>query len=402
MSNTYIIDGIRTPVGKFGGSLAPVRTDDLAAHVIKHLIERHPEIPQEAYDDVIMGCANQAGEDNRNVARMALLLAGLPWSVPGETVNRLCASGMSAAIHAHRAISTGDGDLFIAGGVEHMTRGPWVISKSSRPFGNDAEMHDSSFGWRFVNPKMKERYGTHAMGETAENLADLYKISREDQDRFAYNSQMKAAEALRNGRLAEEIAPVTIPQRKKDPVVVSRDEFIKPDTTMDVLATLRPAFRKEGGTVTAGNASGLNDGAAALLIASEAGMQKYGLRPLTRILSSAVVGVEPRIMGIGPVGASKKALAKAGLTLWDMDIVEINEAFAAQVLACTRELGLPDDDPRINPNGGAIAIGHPLGMTGARILLSASLELQKRKARYALVTMCIGVGQGYAVILEKM
>ena len=402
MSNTYIIDGIRTPVGKFGGSLAPVRTDDLAAHVIKSLVDRHPEIPQEAYDDVIMGCANQAGEDNRNVARMALLLAGLPWSVPGETVNRLCASGMSAAIHAHRAIAAGDGDLFIAGGVENMTRGPWVISKSSRPFGNDAEMHDSSFGWRFVNPKMKERYGTHAMGETAENLADLYKISREDQDRFAYHSQMKAAEALRSGRLAEEIAPVVIPQRKKDPVTVSRDEFIKPDTTLDVLATLRPAFRKEGGTVTAGNASGLNDGAGALLVASEAGMQKYGLRPLTRILSSAVLGVEPRIMGIGPVGASKKALAKAGLTLWDMDIVEINEAFAAQVLACTRELGLPDDDPRINPNGGAIAIGHPLGMTGARILLTASLELQKRNARYALVTMCIGVGQGYAVVLERV
>ena len=400
MKQTYLVDGIRTPVGKFGGSLASVRTDDLAAHVIRHLLERHPEIPKEAYDDVIMGCANQAGEDNRNIARMALLLAGLPWSVPGETVNRLCASGMSAAVHAFRAIMAGDGDLFIAGGVENMTRGPWVISKTSRPFGNDAEMHDSSFGWRFVNPKMRELYGTEAMGETAENLAEQYKISREDQDLFAYRSQMKATEAMQNGRLAEEIAPVLIPQRKKDPIVVDRDEFIKPDTTMEVLATLRTAFRS-GGTVTAGNASGLNDGAAALLLASDSAVGKYDLKPLSRILSSAVVGVEPRIMGIGPVGASKKALEKAGLSLWDMDIIEINEAFSAQVLACTRELGLADDDARINPNGGALAIGHPLGMTGARILLSASLELQKRQARYALVTMCVGVGQGYAVVLEK-
>jgi acetyl-CoA acyltransferase len=397
----YLIDGIRTPVGKFGGALSPVRTDDLAAHVIRELAARHPEIPGEAYDDVIMGCANQAGEDNRNVARMALLLAGLPWSVPGETVNRLCASGMSAAIHAARAIAAGDGDLFIAGGVEHMTRGPWVISKSSRPFGNDAEMHDSSFGWRFVNPQMKALYGTEAMGETAENLADMYGISREDQDRFALWSQQKAADAQQSGRLAEEIAPVLIPQKKKDPLAVAHDEFLKPDTTLEVLASLRPAFRKEGGSVTAGNASGLNDGAAALLIASDAGVEKYGLKPLSRIVSSAVVGVEPRIMGIGPVGASQKALAKAGLRLEDMDLIEINEAFAVQALACTRALGLADDDPRINPNGGAIAIGHPLGMTGARILLSASLELKKRQARFALVTMCIGVGQGYAVILEK-
>lgn len=404
MKSAYIISGIRTPVGKFGGALAPVRTDDLAAHVIHSLLNRHPDIPKDAIDDVIMGCANQAGEDNRNVARMALLLAGLPWSVPGETVNRLCASGMSAAIHAQRAIAAGDGDLFIAGGVEHMTRGPWVISKTSRPFGNDAEMVDSSFGWRFVNPRMRELYGTEAMGETAENLAALYKISREDQDRFAYWSQTKATEAMHNGRLAEEIAPVLIPQKKKDPLVVDQDEFIKPDTTMEVLATLRPAFKKAeaGGSVTAGNASGLNDGAAALLVASESAASEYGLKPLSRIVSSAVVGVEPRIMGIGPVGASKKALAKAGLSLRDMDLIEINEAFAAQVLACTRELGLADDDPRINPNGGAIAIGHPLGMTGARILLSASLELQKRNARYALVTMCIGVGQGYAVVLERL
>ena len=402
LAEAYLIDGIRSPVGSFTGTLSPVRTDDLAAQVIRALVERHPNIPPEAYDDVILGCANQAGEDNRNIARMALLLAGLPWSVPGETVNRLCASGMSAAIHAHRAIRTGDGDLFIAGGVEHMTRGPWVISKVSAPFGRDAEMHDSSFGWRFVNPKMKELYGTHAMGETAENLADQYGINREDQDRFAHWSQQKAATAQQSGRLAEEIVPVSIPRRKADPLVFEHDEFLKPDTTPEVLAKLRPAFRREGGTVTAGNASGLNDGAAALLIASEEGIKKYGLQPRARFVSSAVVGVEPRIMGIGPVGASRKALAKAGLTLADMDLIEINEAFAAQVLACTRELGLADDDPRINPSGGAIAIGHPLGMTGARILNTAAIELHKRKARYALVTMCIGVGQGYAVILERV
>ena len=402
LAEAYLIDGIRTPVGSFTGALSPVRTDDLAAQVIRALVERHSNIPPEAYDDVILGCANQAGEDNRNIARMALLLAGLPWSVPGETVNRLCASGMSAAIHAHRAIRTGDGDLFIAGGVEHMTRGPWVISKVSAPFGRDAEMHDSSFGWRFVNPKMKELYGTHAMGETAENLADQYGINREDQDRFAHWSQQKAATAQQSGRLAEEIVPVSIPRRKADPLVFEHDEFLKPDTTLEVLAKLRPAFRREGGTVTAGNASGLNDGAAALLIASEEGIKKYGLQPRARFVSSAVVGVEPRIMGIGPVGASRKALAKAGLTLADMDLIEINEAFAAQVLACTRELGLADDDPRINPNGGAIAIGHPLGMTGARILNTAAIELQKRQACYALVTMCIGVGQGYAVILERV
>ena len=400
MKKAYIIDGIRTPVGKFGGSLAPVRTDDMAAHVIKTLVERNPDIPLEAYDDVIMGCANQAGEDNRNVARMALLLAGLPWSVPGETVNRLCASGMSATVHAYRAIVTGDGDLFITGGVENMTRGPWVISKASRPFGNDSRMEDSSFGWRFVNPKMKELYGTHAMGETAENLVEKYGISREDQDRFAYWSQMKATKARESGRLAEEIVPVVIPQRKKDPIVVEHDEFIKPTTTPEVLAKLRTAFKKDG-TVTAGNASGLNDGAAALLVASESAVEKNGLKPLSRIVSSGVVGVEPRIMGIGPVGASRKALAKAGLSLKDMDVIEINEAFAAQSLACTRELGLADDDPRINPNGGAVAIGHPLGMTGARILLSAAIELKKQQARYALVTMCIGVGQGYAVVLEN-
>lgn len=404
MAESYIIDGIRTPVGNFGGTLSTTRTDDLGAYVIRALTERHPEIPLEAYDDVIMGCANQAGEDNRNVARMCLLLAGLPWSVPGETVNRLCSSGMSAIIHAHRAIKAGDGDVFISGGVEHMTRGPWVISKVSKPFGRDAEMHDSSFGWRFVNPRMKELYGTEGMGQTAENLAELYQISREDQDAFAYGSQMKAAKAQTSGRLAEEIVPVAIPQRKSEPLIFDQDEFIKPNTSPEILAKLRPAFKKAeaGGTVTAGNASGLNDGAAATIIASGQAIANYGLKPLARIVSSAIVGVEPRIMGIGPVGASNKALRKAGLTMADMDVIELNEAFAAQALACIREWGLEDDDPRINPNGGAIAIGHPLGASGTRIMHTAALELQKQNKRYALVTMCVGVGQGYATIIERV
>ncbi len=404
MSESYIVDAVRTPIGKFTGTLSPIRTDDLAAHVIKALIDRYPQIPGEAFADVIMGCANQAGEDNRNVARMALLLAGLPYSVPGETVNRLCASGMSAVIHANRAIHAGDGDLFISGGVEHMTRGPWVISKVSKPFGRDAQMHDSSFGWRFVNPKMHAMYGTDGMGQTAENLAEKFKISREDQDQFAYWSQMKAAKARENGRLAKEIVPVSIPRRKADPVLFEHDEFIRPETSLEALGKLRSAFKKaeDGGTVTAGNASGLNDGAAAMLVASDVALKQYNLKPLARIVSSAVVGVEPRIMGIGPVYASQKALKKAGLTLDQMDILELNEAFAVQVLACTRKLGLEDNDPRINPNGGAIALGHPLGMTGTRILHTAALELQARQKRYALVSMCIGVGQGYAVILESV
>lgn len=400
MSHAFIVDGVRTPIGNFTGALAPVRADDLAAHVLRALVARYPHIPAHAYDDVILGCANQAGEDNRNVARMALLLAGMSWEVPGETVNRLCASGMAATIHAYRAIRAGEGDLFLAGGVEHMTRGPWVISKTSTPYGRDAQMFDSSFGWRFVNPRMQELYGTHAMGETAENLVDLYGISREDQDQFAYQSQTKATEAREKGIFTREIEPVEVPRRKQDPLVVVEDEFIKPGTTLEGLARLRPAFRKDG-TVTAGNASGLNDGAAALLVASEAALQTHQLSPLARIVSSGVAGVEPRIMGIGPVPASRLALQRAGLTLDQMDIIEINEAFAAQVLACTRQLGLADEDPRINPNGGGIALGHPLGMTGARILLSAALELQRRQGRYALVTMCIGVGQGYAVVLER-
>ncbi|GAB3169008.1 3-oxoadipyl-CoA thiolase [Telluribacter humicola] len=398
----YIVDGIRTPVGSFGGSLSPVRADDLAAIVIRRLMERNKVVPSEAIEDVIMGCVNQAGEDNRNVARMALLLAGLPTSVPGETVNRLCASGMSAIVQAARAIKAGDADLLIAGGVEHMTRGPYVMSKASKPFGNDSQLFDSSFGWRFVNPQLEKLYGVDAMGVTAENLADMYRISREDQDLFAYRSQMKAVEAQNNGRLSEEIMPVEIPRKKGEVELFERDEFVKPATTLEVLAKLKPAFKKEGGTVTAGNASGLNDGAAAVLIASEEALKKYNLKPLARIVSSGVVGVDPRIMGIGPVEATRLALRKAGITLNDLDIIEFNEAFAAQSLACLRELGLADDDPRINKNGGAIAIGHPLGMSGTRITYSAALELQKQNKRYALATMCVGVGQGYAVVLERV
>ena len=397
----YIVDGIRTPIGSFGGTLAPVRTDDLAALTIKELMKRNADVDPAAIADVILGCANQAGEDNRNVARMASLLAGLPYTVPGETVNRLCASGMSAAAQAYRAIRNNDGNVFVAGGVEHMTRGPWVISKVSKPFGRDAEMHDSSFGWRFINPKMKEFYGTDGMGNTAENLAELYNINREDQDQFALWSQQKATAAQQNGRLAEELVAVTIPQRKKDDIVFEKDEFVKPSSSLEVLGKLRPAFKKDG-TVTAGNASGLNDGSAALLMASEQGLKDHNMKPMARVVSSGVAGVEPRIMGIGPVYASEIALKKAGLTLDDMDILELNEAFAAQVLACTRKMGLEDNDSRINPNGGAIALGHPLGMSGARLLQTAAIELQKTGKRYALCTMCIGVGQGYAVILERV
>lgn len=401
MKDAYIIDGIRTPIGSYQGALASIRADDLGALVIEELVKRNPNIPKEAYDDVILGCANQAGEDNRNLARMAALLAGLPFTVPGETINRLCSSGLSAIIHANRAIKAGDGEVFIAGGVEHMTRGPYVISKPSTAFGTDAKMYDSSFGWRFINPKMQALYGTDGMGQTAENLVDQYNISRADQDQFAYWSQMKATKAQNSGRLAKEIVNVTIQRRKMEPMVFSKDEFIKPNTTVEVLAKLRAAFRPEGGSVTAGNSSGLNDGAAATIVASQKAIETYGLKPLARIVSSAVVGVEPRIMGIGPVEASNKALAKAGLTLADMDVIELNEAFAAQALACIRAWGLADADPRLNPNGGAIAIGHPLGVTGARIAYSAALELNEQGKRYALVTMCIGVGQGYAVIIEN-
>jgi len=364
-------------------------------------MKRNPSLDKVAVADVILGCANQAGEDNRNVARMALLLAGLPFSVPGETVNRLCASGLSAAIAAARGIHAGDGDVFIAGGVEGMTRSPWVISKTSTPFGRDAEMFDSSFGWRFVNPKIKEVFGVDAMGETAENLAERDGITREDQDRFAAWSQEKAVAAQLSGRLAEEIIPVIIPQKKKEAVVFEKDEFIKPSTTLEVLAGLKPAFKKNG-TVTAGNASGLNDGAAALLLASDGGIKQFNLKPKARIVSMGVAGVEPKYMGMGPVPATEMALKKAGLRLNDIDIIEINEAFASQVLVCLRGLGIEDNDPRVNPNGGAIALGHPLGMSGARLLQTASIELQKQNKRYALVTMCVGVGQGYAAIIEKV
>lgn len=397
----YIIDGVRTPIGSYQGSLASVRADDLGALVIKTVVEKNPNIPQDAYDDVIMGCANQAGEDNRNVARMSLLLAGLPYTVPGETVNRLCSSGLSAIIQANRAIKAGDGHIFIAGGIENMTRGPLVVSKPSAAFGTDSKMYDSSFGWRFINPKLHQMYGTDAMGETAENLVEQYNISRKDQDAFALQSQQKAAAAQTSGRLDKEIVAVEIPQRKGDPIIFAKDEFVKPNTSSEGLSKLRPAFKKDG-SVTAGNASGLNDGAAATIIASEEAVKKYNLKPLARIVSSAVVGVEPRIMGIGPVEATNKALAKAGLTLDQIDIIELNEAFAAQALACTRAWGIADNDPRLNPNGGSIAIGHPLGVTGARIAYSAALELQLTGKRYALITMCIGVGQGYAAIIERV
>ena len=398
--DTFIIDSVRTPIGKFSGSLSTIRTDNLAAHGIRSLISRQDFDPI-IIDDVIMGCANQAGEDNRNIARMALLLAGLPFTVPGETVNRLCASGMSAVIHAHRAIQSGDGDLFISGGIEHMTRGPWVISKTSKPFGRDAEMYDSSFGWRFINPKLDEVYGTVGMGQTAENVAEKYNINRQDQDAFACGSQKKASAAQTGGRFKTEIAAIEIPQRKSDPIQFDADEFIRPQTTAEVLATLNPAFKKEG-TVTAGNSSGLNDGTAAILIASEEGVNNHGLKPMARIVASAVVGVEPRKMGIGPVQATNNALEKAGLKMDDMDIIELNEAFAAQSLACIRQWGLNDDDIRINPNGGAIALGHPLGMSGTRIIQTAAIELKKQGKKYALATMCVGVGQGYAVIIENV
>jgi len=397
--DAYIVDGIRTPIGSFGGTLAEVRADDLAAMVIRELLNRNISVPPQKVDDVILGCVNQAGDDNRNVARMALLLAGLPYTVPGETVNRLCASGMGAVINAARAISCGDGDVFISGGVENMTRGPDVISKSSKAFGTDAQMFDSSFGWRFINPLMEKMHGVDSMGVTAENVAELYKVNRQDQDAFAYCSQEKAFRATK--RLAEEIMPVEIVGKKGIVTHFADDEFKKPATTVEGLSKLKPAFKKDNGTVTAGNSSGLNDGASAILIVSENALKKYNLKPKARIVSNAIVGVKPSIMGIGPVEATRKVLQKAGLTLADIDIIELNEAFAAQSIACIRELGLKDEDERINVNGGAIALGHPLGMSGARIVYTAALELQKRQKRYALATMCVGVGQGYAVVLEK-
>ena len=397
----YLVDGIRTPIGSLGGALATVRTDDLAALAISELLKRNKSLDPAAVGDVVLGCANQAGEDNRNVSRMALLLADMPFTVPGETVNRLCASGLAAAVNGSRMLAMGDADVVIAGGVENMTRGPWVMSKASQAFGRDSKLFDTSFGWRFINPKLESVYGADGMGVTAENLVEKYNISREDQDAFAYRSHMKATAARDEGRLSEEIVPVSIPRRKMDDLIFEHDEFIKSGTTLDILAKLRPAFKKEGGSVTAGNASGLNDGAAALLLANENGLKSQGLQPLAEIVSSAVVGVEPRIMGIGPVRASEMALERAGIGFDNLDVIELNEAFSAQARACIRAGGLADDDPRINPNGGGISLGHPLGMTGARILLAAANQLKRTGGTYGLVTLCIGVGQGYAVVIKN-
>ncbi|WP_027487563.1 3-oxoadipyl-CoA thiolase [Allorhizobium undicola] len=401
MTDAFICDYIRTPIGRFGGSLSSVRADDLGAVPLKALMARHSGLDWQAVDDVIYGCANQAGEDNRNVARMSLLLAGLPDSVTGTTINRLCGSGMDALITAARAIKAGEADLMIAGGVESMSRAPFVMPKAESAFSRAAEIYDTTIGWRFINPVMKKQYGVDSMPETGENVAADFNISREDQDAFAVQSQNKAAAAQANGRLAREITPVTIPQRKGDPVIVEKDEHPRA-TTIETLAKLATPFKKEGGTVTAGNASGVNDGAAALIIASEAAAKKHGLTPIARILGGATAGVPPRIMGIGPAPASQKLLDRLGLTQSQLDVIELNEAFASQGLASLRQLGIADDDPRVNRNGGAIALGHPLGMSGARISGTAALELQLSGGRYALATMCIGVGQGIAVALERV
>ncbi|PAP93841.1 3-oxoadipyl-CoA thiolase [Mesorhizobium wenxiniae] len=400
MAEAYICDYIRTPIGRFGGQLASVRADDLGAVPLRALIERNPGIDWADIDDVIYGCANQAGEDNRNVARMALLLAGLPKEVSGSTVNRLCGSGMDAVIIAARAIKAGEAELMISGGVESMSRAPFVMPKAETAFSRNAEIHDTTIGWRFVNPLMKEQYGIDSMPETGENVAEEYAVSRADQDAFALRSQDKAVTAQANGRLAKEITPVTIPQRKGDAVIVSKDEHPRAGTTIEVLAKLPTPFR-HGGTVTAGNASGVNDGAAALIVASEAAVKKYGLTPIARILGGAAAGVAPRIMGIGPVPATQKLCARLGLKPTDFDVIELNEAFASQAIAVLRQLGIAEDAEHVNPNGGAIALGHPLGMSGARISGTAALELRERGGRYALATMCIGVGQGIAIALER-
>ena len=401
MSDAFICDAIRTPVGRYGGGLSGIRTDDLGAVPIRALMERNPSVDWAEVDDVYYGNANQAGEDNRNVARMSSLLAGLPMEAGGATVNRLCGSGMEATAQAARAIRVGEADLVISGGVESMSRAPFVIAKADQAFSRNAEIYDTTIGWRFVNPKMEELYGVDAMGNTAENLAVERQISREDQDRFALWSQHKAEAAQKNGKLGAEIVAVTIPQRRGDDLVVDTDEHPRHGATMEDLAKLRAAFAK-GGSVTAGNASGVNDGAAAILLASEAGAKKHGLKVRGRLVAAAVAGVPPRIMGIGPAPATRKVLARAGLTLDDMDVMELNEAFAAQALACTRDLGIADDDSRINPNGGAIALGHPLGMSGARLITTALNELERTGGRYALCTMCIGVGQGIATVIERV
>jgi len=400
MTEAFLCAGVRTPIGRYGGSLSTIRPDDLAAHAIRALLARVPSLPPEAIDDVILGCANQAGEDNRNVARMAGLLAGLPDTVPGSTVNRLCGSGLDATGIAARSIRAGECEIMIAGGVESMTRAPFVMNKATTAFSRAAEVHDTTIGWRFVNRLMKAQYGIDSMPETAENVAEDFNISRADQDAFALRSQQRTAKAQANGRLAKEIVAVELPQRKGDPIVFDRDEHPRADTTLEGLAKLKTPFR-EGGTVTAGNASGVNDGAAALLVASEAAVEKYGLTPMTRITGMASAGVPPRIMGIGPAPASEKLLARLGLSITDVDVIELNEAFAAQALATLRRLGLADDAEHVNPNGGAIALGHPLGMSGARLALSAAVELNERGATRALATMCIGVGQGIALMLER-
>src|SRR5580700_365690 len=401
METAYICDGIRTPFGRYGGALASVRTDDLAAIAIDALMSRNRGVDWSALDDVIYGCANQAGEDNRNVGRMALLLAGLPKEVPGSTVNRLCGSSMDAVATAARAIKSGEADLMIAGGVESMSRAPFVIGKADAAFSRSLKLEDTTLGWRFVNPLLKAKYGTDSMPETGEIVAEEYHISREDQDAFALRSQQRAGDAMRGGRLAEEIVCVPIAQKKGDPVCVREDEHPRPDTTMEALGRLKGVV-KPGGTVTAGNASGINDGACALLLASEAAVRKYGLTPKARVLAGAAAGVAPRVMGMGPVPATRKVLAKTGLAIGQMDVLELNEAFAAQALAVLRELGVAEDAAHVNPNGGAIALGHPLGASGARLVTTAMYQLQRTKGRYALCTMCIGVGQGIAVILERV
>lgn len=399
MTEAYIVGGVRTPIGRYGGALASVRPDDLAAHAIREALARHPGIPADQIDEVVLGCANQAGEDNRNVARMAALLAGLPETVPGTTINRLCGSGLDAVGYAARAIKLGEADIVIAGGVESMSRAPFVMPKAASAFQRSTEIFDTTIGWRFVNPLMERQYGIDSMPETAENVAAEFSISREDQDHFALRSQARAAAAQKSGRFAREIAPVTIKGRKGEATVVEHDEHPR-ETTIEKLAGLSAPFR-DGGTVTAGNASGVNDGAAAVIIASARAVERYGLKPLAKVDGMATAGVAPRIMGIGPVASTKKLLERAGLVITDIDIVELNEAFAAQSLACMRALGLADDAAHVNPNGGAIALGHPLGMSGARLALTAALELDLRGARRALATMCIGVGQGISLLISR-
>lgn len=400
MPEAWICDAVRTPIGRYGGMLSSLRTDDLGAIPLRALIERNQSLPVDAIDDVVYGCANQAGEDNRNVARMSLLLAGLPASVPAATINRLCGSGMNAVGNAAHAIKAGDANIVLAGGVESMSRAPFVIAKSTMAFDRNAEIYDTTLGWRFVNKKLEEQYGVDSMSETAENVSIDYDVSREDQDRFALRSQQKAADAISNGRLKDEITQVSVPQRRGDPVLVDTDEHPRADSTIEGLRKLRPIVRKDG-TVTAGNASGINDGACALLLASDDAVSEHGLTPMAKIVAWASAGVEPRVMGIGPVPASRKVLGLAGLTIEQMDVIELNEAFAAQGLAVLRELGIADDAENVNPNGGAIALGHPLGMSGARLVTTAAYQLQRTAGRYALCTMCIGVGQGIAMIIER-